>query len=116
SNSKGHIVLNDILGNKITFENFENRKDFKNHILRKTYDKRFEFATEFEEILKNPDEVWLNPKDKNTISYLKFYEKGTIRVVVNENMKGETMYLIDKNNPSEKNKLGETRKGILLYR
>lgn len=110
------IVLEDVLGNKITFESSDKGKDFKNHIIRKSEDKRFEYATELETILKTPDEVWMNPKDKNTVSYLKFYENGTIRVVVNKEMKGETMYLIEKDNNSEKNKIGESRKGILLYR
>ena len=116
--SKGneHLVLKDGLGNEITFESSDKGKDFKNHILQKAKDKRYEYATELESILKTPDEIWMNPKDKNTISYLKFYENGAIRVVVNNDWKGETMYLIEKDNPAVKNKIGETRKGILLYR
>lgn len=110
------IVLKDVLGNEITFTSADKGKDFKNHILRKSTDKRFEYASELDSVIKHPDEVWINPNDKNTISYLKFFENGTLRVVVNEHGKGETMYLIDKDNPSEKNKIGESRKGILLYK
>lgn len=112
----GHISFKDVLGNEVKFENFDKGKDFKNHILQKEKDKRFEYASELQSILKNPDEVWMNPKDGNTLSYLKYYENGTIRVVVNKEMKGETMYLIEKDNPSEKNKIGESRKGVLMYK
>ena len=122
-NSKGSddIAFNDVLGEKIILDSAENKKGratdfFKEHILKKSNENRFEYATEVEDILKKPDEVWLNTKDKNTKTYLKFYETGTIKLVVNENNIAETLFLINKNDNSESNKIGAARKGILLHR
>lgn len=120
-NNGDDILIKDILGNPIVLESHQDKKGrstdyFKEHIIRKEGDKRHEYATEVANVLKNPDEVWLNPKDKNTKVYLKYYENGTMKLVVNENNKGETMYMIEKGDKSELNKLGEARKGILLHR
>ena len=110
------VILEDILGNKITFKSSEKGKDFKNHILQKADDKRYEYATELESILKQPDEIWMNPKDKNSKIYLRYYESGTVKIVVNENNVAETMFVIDRNDKSEANKIGRARKGILLHK
>ncbi|SIT25573.1 phage putative head morphogenesis protein, SPP1 gp7 family [Chryseobacterium ureilyticum] len=115
------IAIKDVLGNNIILESHQDKKGrntdyFKEHIIRKEEDKRHEYATEVANVLKNPDEVWMNPKDNNTKVYLKYYENGTIKLIVNGDNKGETMFLIEKGDKSELNKLGEARKGILLHR
>jgi len=115
------IAIKDVLGNKIILESAVDKKGretdyFKSHIIRKEADNRHEYATEVIKVLRNPDEVWMNPKDKNTKVYLKYYENGTLKLIVNENNKAETMFLIEKGDKSELNKLGEARKGILMHR
>lgn len=115
------IIIKDVLGNNILLDSATGKKGretdyFKQHIIRKEADKRHEYATEIPNVLKSPDEVWLNPKDKNTKVYLKYYENGTIKLIVDENNKAETMFLIEKGDKSELNKLGEARKGILMHR
>ncbi|AKK74452.1 hypothetical protein OK18_19160 [Chryseobacterium gallinarum] len=119
--NENDISIKDILGNEIILESASGKKGresdyFKHHIIRKEADKRYEYATEVKNVLKNPDEVWMNHKDSNTKIYLKYYENGTLKLVVNENNKAETMFLIEKDDKSELNKLGEARKGILMYR
>lgn len=115
------IIVNDVLSNKIILPSGEGKGGkesdfFKHHVLKKENDNRHEYATETIDILKNPDEVWYNPKDKNTKVYLRYYEQGTMKVVVNENNIAETMFLIEHGDKSEANKIGLARKGILLHK
>ncbi len=115
------IQVKDVLGNHITLPSGEGKPGkpsdyFKEHILKKSDENRHEFATKVKTILESPDEVWLNPQDKNTINYLKYYEGGIIRIIVKDNLEAETMFFIDKNGDSVLNKIGEARKGVLMYR
>jgi len=82
-------------------------------MIKKENDKRFEYATETRNILTIPDEVWLNPEEKNTRIYLKHYEQGTLKLVVDDKLEAITLFQLHKKNSGE---LYESRKGILLYR
>jgi SPP1 gp7 family putative phage head morphogenesis protein len=118
---EGDILIKDIIGNDIILDSSAGKKGratdyFKEHIIRKEQDKRFEYGTEAEKLLKSPDEIWVNPLDKNVKTYLKYYEAGTLKLVVNENNKAETMFLIEKIDNAESTKIGKSRKGILLYK
>ena len=86
---------------------------FKNHIIKKEEDKRFEYATETRNILTSPDEVWFNPEKKNVRTYLKHYEQGTLKLVVDDKLEAVTMYQIDAKHEGE---LDKSRKGILMYK
>lgn len=86
---------------------------FKDHILKQDVERRFEFATETKSILERPDEVWLNPKDKNVKTFLKFFEQGIIKIIVDENNDAVTIYKLDNDHEGA---LGKARKGILMHR
>lgn len=86
---------------------------FKDHILKQENENRFEFAVEVKSILENPDEVWFNPKEKNIKTFLKYYENGVLKVIVDEYNNAVTMYKLDNDHEGA---LGKARKGILLYR
>ncbi len=92
-------------------ENKPSKKFFKHHILEKDKHKRFEFATETPNILNHPDEIWNNKLDQNSTVYLKFYETGTLKLVVIDG-KAKTLYKLFE----EDGKLNEARKGILIYK
>lgn len=111
-------MIKDVLGQEILLSSGEGKNKykinfFKDHILKKEEDKRFEYATETRNILTTPDEVWLNPEKKNTRTYLKHYEQGTIKLVVDDKLEAVTMYQIDAKHEGE---LDKSRKGVLLYR
>lgn len=117
-NGTDDFVIKDILGQEILLSSGEGKKSkafeyFKDHILKKESEKRFEYGTETISILKNPNEVWINPLDKNHRTYLKYYEQGIMKLVVDENLEAITLYKIDKEHEGE---LDRTRKGILLHR
>lgn len=59
---------------------------FKTHILKKESEKRFEYGTEVKNILTNPNEVWHIP-DENPRIYIKYYEQGTIKLVVDDKIR-----------------------------
>ena len=112
------FVIKDVLGQEILLssgegKNKSNLNYYKDHILKKEGDKRFEYATETRNILTSPDEVWFNPEKKNTRTYLKYYEQGTIKLVVDDKLEAVTMYLIDAKHEGE---LDKSRMGILMYR
>ena len=86
---------------------------FKDHILKQEGEKRFEFASEVKFILEKPDEVWLNPKEKNIKTFLKYYENGVLKVIIDDHNNAVTMYKLDNDHEGA---LGKARKGILLYR
>ena len=111
-------MIKDVLGQEILLssgegKNKSNLNYYKDHILKKEGDKRFEYATETRNILTSPDEVWFNPEKKNTRTYLKYYEQGTIKLVVDDKLEAVTMYLIDAKHEGE---LDKSRMGILMYR
>lgn len=112
------FIVKDILRQEILLSSGEGKNKnihsfFKDHILKKESEKRFEYATETKKILTTPDEVWLNPQDKNNRIYLKHYEQGTLKLVVDEKLEAVTLFRLHSKNSGE---LYESRKGILLYR
>jgi hypothetical protein len=113
---KDNFILKDKLGNEVLFDSGENenkpsKKFFKHHILEKDKHERFEFATEIPNILNHPDEIWNNKLDQNSTVYLKFYETGTLKLVVIDG-NAKTLYKLFE----EDGKLNEARKGILIYK
>lgn len=112
------FVVRDALGQEILISSGEGKRGskfsyFKHHILKKENEKRFEYGTETKNILTNPDEIWLNPRDKNTRIYLRYYEQGTVKLVVDEKLEAVTLFLIDDKHDGE---LSKSRKGILLLK
>lgn len=112
------IVVKTVLGDQVLLPSHQGKSSksfeyFKEHILRKNDEKRYQYATEAINILKNPDEIWNNTLDSNINVYLKFYDQGIIKMVVNEKMEAVSLYLIDEDHPEQKYK---ARKGTLLYR
>lgn len=112
------FVVRDVLGQEILLSSGEEKKGkpidyFKTHILKKESEKRFEYGTEVKNILTKPDEIWHIPDEKNPRIYIKYYEQGAIKLVVDDKLEAVTLYLIDNKHEGE---LNRTRKGILLYR
>lgn len=113
-----NFVVKDALNQEILLRSGEGNKGksfefFKDHILKKETEKRFEYATETINILKKPDEIWNHHDNKNTRVYLKYYEQGTLKLVVNEKLEAITLYQIG---DQFKGELDRSRKGVLLYR
>lgn len=112
--SKTDFVLKDPLNCNILFDSgpgriFDKGK-FRDHILRKRAEKRYEFAANLKDIITAPDEVW--SKD-NDLIYLKFYKGGMYSVLVerkeNKLIAGTMWKANDKG-------LVEDRRGILMYK
>ncbi|MGR3790050.1 minor capsid protein [Flavobacterium sp. TN-1] len=112
------FILRDVLGQDILFPSHEGKKRksydlFKEHILKKQKENRFEYGTEATNIIKDPDEIWFNTLDDNSRFYIKYYEQATLKLVVNEKMEAVTLYDIKEQNTGE---LNRTRKGVLLFK
>ncbi|HFG0470804.1 minor capsid protein [Flavobacterium psychrophilum] len=112
------FVVKDALNQEILLSSGEGKRGksfdyYKEHILKKEADKRFEYGTETINILKNPDEIWNNYEDKNSRIYIKYYEQGTLKLVVNEKMEAITLYQIGDKFAGE---LDRSRKGVLLLK
>ncbi|MDY0104408.1 MAG: DUF935 family protein [Lentimicrobium sp.] len=107
-----NIIIEDKLGNTILFDgNKKNMPDygkFKDHILKKKKENRFEYATNFPEIVQKPDEIWLGINDETT--YIKFYKDKTICVQTSQNLKANTMYDL------QPDRIIELRRGTLKYK
>lgn len=112
------FVVKDALGQEILLSSGEGKRGsefsyFKHHILKKENDSRFEYGTETKNILINPDEVWHTPDEKNPRIYIKYYEQGVMKLVVDNKLEAVTLYQIDNKHEGE---LNRSRKGILLYK
>lgn len=112
------ILVKSVLGDSILLTSHVGKSSksfsfYKEHVLKKSEEKRHEYATEAINILKSPDEVWNNKKDGDVIVYLKFYDQGILKLVVDKNMSASSLYLLDENHSEQKY---SSRKGILLYR
>ncbi len=106
NNSKNGIaVVKDILGNEVVLND-----KFKDHILEKTSENRFQFGTETIQILKKPDEVWSN-KEQGTV-YIKYFESGTLKVAVRD---GEVKTIF-KLHSEDSGELKFARRGLLLHK
>jgi SPP1 gp7 family putative phage head morphogenesis protein len=81
---------------------------YKDHILKKSKENRFVFATESQTILKNPDEIWYNDQGR---VYIKYYEQGAIKLVVNDLLEAKTIFEL-----SSEGDLKKARKGVLLHK
>ncbi|MNX97571.1 hypothetical protein D3C86_1299440 [compost metagenome] len=109
------IVFKDALNQEILFPSGEGKKGksfelFKDHIVRKEKEKRYEYATETLNIIKSPDEVWHNAQGR---IYIKHYENGSLKIAVNDKLEAETLLKFYDTNSGELNK---ARRGTLLYK
>jgi hypothetical protein len=112
------FIVKDALNQEILMSSGEGKSKasnnyFKNHILKKSEENRFEYGTESINILKNPDEIWNNHLDKDSRFYIKYYDQCTLKLVVGKDMEAITIYDIKKVNTGE---LDRSRKGVLLYK
>lgn len=112
------FTVKDALNQEILLASGEGKKSsksnyYKDHILQKSEDNRYKYATESISILKQPDEIWNSYTDKNSRVYIKYYEDFTLKLVVNEKLEAVTLYDIKDRNTGE---LERSRKGILLYK
>lgn len=111
------IAVRDPLGQEVLLQSHEGKRGkptgfFKEHIFDNN-NNRENFALEVPNVIKSPDEIWFNPKDKNSRTYIKYYEQGTLKMVVNQNMQAVTMFeILDKYT----GELDKSRRGILYYR
>jgi SPP1 gp7 family putative phage head morphogenesis protein len=109
------IVFKDALNNEILISSSNEKRGnpndfFKEHILIKESEKRFEYGTETPNILKNADEIWSNKQGR---IYIKYYEKGTLKLVVDDKLEAKTLFQLHNKSSGELNK---SRMGILLYK
>ncbi len=107
------IVFKDALNNEILLssgvdKSKSNLNYYKDHILKKSKENRFEFGTETATILKNPDEIWQNDQGR---VYLKYYEQGTLKIIVDDNLEAKTIFKL-----FGESELKKSRKGILLHK
>jgi hypothetical protein len=107
------IIVKDALNQEILLSSGEGKKGksfdyYKDHIIKKEKDKRYEYASETVNVLKNPDEVWSN--DQGRI-YIKYYENGNLKIAVDDNLEAKTLM-----NLYGEGELKKSRKGILLYK
>lgn len=113
-----NILVKDVTGFNITLPSHEGlrnskpNKFFKEHIFDNN-DSREKYAIEVDKLLRKPDEVWMNPKDGNVRTYIKYYADGELKLVVDKDFKAISMYKIKEGNTGE---LDRSRKGILLYK
>lgn len=97
------VIVEDSLGQQIRLG-----EKYKEHVLRKASEKRYEYAGQTIDVLKNPDEVWYNEQGR---VYLKYYEQGTLKIAVNDKLEAVTMFkLYDQDSGELKN----ARRGVLL--
>lgn len=105
------IVIKDPLGQNVLLDSWETTKAkqskeyFKDHIFNK--EDRSAFASEFDTIIKSPDEIWNDGKES---FYIKFYKDKTVAIAVNKQLIADSMYDLTKA------RSGQVRAGTLLYR
>lgn len=115
-----NFVLQDKFGTKVLFDATPNGKNkynyFRDHILEKSAEKRYEIAANLKDIIEDADEIWsVNYLGRvKTMTYIKYYDGNAI--VINSTIgtmgiKAETMYVLD----TAKSKI-TNRKGILMYK
>ncbi|WP_306353695.1 minor capsid protein [Flavobacterium sp. '19STA2R22 D10 B1'] len=109
------IVLKDALNQEILLGSGLDKKNkadtyYKDHLLKKTKENRFEYGHETYNILKNPDEIWYNNQGR---VYLKYYEQGTLKLVVDDTLEAKTLFQLHEKDSGE---LKKSRKGTLLYK
>ncbi len=80
------LALNDYAGRKVHIA----EKQFIEHLQGAHRKDRHKVANLIPDVLKNPDEVWVNQsqREKNGLSYLKFTKEGIIRVEVQASDEG----------------------------
>lgn len=114
------FVITDKIGTKVLFDASPNGKNktsyFRDHIIQKKNEKRFEYAANLQDILENPDEIWSGNYLGRTpsMTYVKYYDGNAIVVnatIGDSSIKAETMFTLD----NAKSKI-DTRKGILMYK
>ncbi|MFT3750953.1 MAG: PBECR2 nuclease fold domain-containing protein [Agriterribacter sp.] len=114
------IVVTDKLNLKIKFDSVDTHSNkgkpeayFKDHVLRKTHENRWQYAANFPEIVADPDEVWSVRENNKLIRYYIRYYNDAPYVVVAGDKKGEivaeTVYQLTKARATE------LRRGALLY-
>jgi SPP1 gp7 family putative phage head morphogenesis protein len=114
------FIIKDVLGTEVKFtapENGFNDKKFRDHILRKGGENRYEYVHNVAKVLQEPDEVFTQKfRGKMTTVYIKYYKEAPLVLLVENNMNGtiaETMYKVDADHAGFHAK---KRRGILLYK
>ena len=107
------LSIRDRMGQSILLRSGDSgsRKNraFKQHVLDKA-EARFEYAAEAKTLLTNPDEIW---NSKQGRIYLKFYEHGTLKLVVDQKLEARTIFKLHDLDSGE---LQKARRGVLLYK
>lgn len=109
------IVFKDALNNEILLPSGEGKKGsiydyYKDHVIKKENEKRFEYATETKALLQQPDEIWQNEQGR---IYIKHYDNGSLKLAVNDKLEAETLFRFYDTDSGE---LDKSRRGALLYK
>jgi SPP1 gp7 family putative phage head morphogenesis protein len=116
---KNGFIIESVLGDKLLFDS----KLYGKMVGKKATEQRWKIASNLDDILKKPDEVWQTEsvykgKKSNILSYVKYYKDKAITVVSNiegdEIIRVSSFYEINKLNDT--GHLGNLRMGTLLYR
>ncbi len=105
----GEFDIKDLNGTSIHFD-----QEFYDKLLKKRTEGRWKMIPAFEEILKNPDEVWffkgriVSEQAENT-AYIKYYKDEPYMIIANYD-RATTAY------PVDLKKLDAKRRGILMHR
>lgn len=114
------IVLKDQTGLFVKFDSVESPRNsgspdsyFKDHILRKAGENRWQYAANFPDIIADPDEIW-SQREGNKLKrgYIKYYEDAAYLVMTmdkNDILTAETIYRLT---PSSAMQI---RKGALIF-
>ncbi len=113
------IVITDKTGTNILFDsvntpgNTAKSNHFKDHILRKTSEKRWQYGTNFPEILADPDEIWsVRDAGKLIRYYIRYFEDAPYVVVANDvegTLTAQSIYKLTEARATE------LRRGALLF-
>jgi len=108
------FVLKDKTGTNVVFDNY-----FKDHILVKQSEKRYEYAANVADVFLKPDEMWFKTvKNVKEWQYIKYYNDGPHLLTVIEDdgmIKAKTFYKIDKGGYAD-GQIRKKRTGVLLYK
>jgi SPP1 gp7 family putative phage head morphogenesis protein len=116
------FAIKDKLGNDVIFKASPDGKNkenyFRDHIIRKQSEARHEYAPNFIDVLKSPDEIFARYEgDVISTSYIKYFNDFPhVLVTVNDGktIEAQTFYRADQK--AKRGSFKKNRKGVLLHK
>jgi SPP1 gp7 family putative phage head morphogenesis protein len=115
-----NFVLKDVLGTEINFtapESGFDKSTFRDHVLVKRADSRFEYIHNVVNVIAEPDEVFTHKyKDIMETVYIKYFKDAPLVLIIENTMSDATAKTMYKLNNSQAGFHATKRRGILLYK